>query len=78
MANTAARRALSTGISAIQVVLSETGAKQIGLITQITPDGDIQVCGPGFDDRTVQVTLGGLPYFVFREDLELRFGPLQS
>ena len=42
----------------------------MGLLTQITLDPGVEVCGPGFNDKTVQVNFGGAMYFVFREDLE--------
>ena len=60
----------SRRISAIQVLGSDTGSKHMGLLTQITLDPGVDVCGPGFNDKTVQVNFGGAMYFVFREDLE--------
>jgi hypothetical protein len=64
-------------ISAIQILMGEDGSQSMGLLTQITPNSELRVCGSGFNDRTVQVEFGGWPYFVFREDLA-RFGQLNT
>jgi hypothetical protein len=61
-------RAVTEKISAIEVRTGEDGARSMGLLTQITPKPGLRVCGPGFNDRTVQVEFHGLAYYVFRED----------
>jgi hypothetical protein len=56
----------------MQVVATPDGTKPTGVLKQIFLTPDLQVCGEGFNDKTVQVRLGGSLYFVFREDLGMR------
>jgi len=42
---------------------------KLGLILQLPADADVEVCGDGFNSRTVKVCHNGLYYFVFAEDL---------
>jgi hypothetical protein len=74
--SSAPAHALASAISAIQVLKSDDGGDRMGLLTQIRPDPSIEVCGPGFNDKTVKVNFHGGAYFVFRQDLDLRFGML--
>jgi hypothetical protein len=64
-------------ISAIQILMGEDGCENMGLLTQITPNAELRVCGSGFNERTVKVEFEGWPYFVFREDLA-RLGTLNN
>lgn len=50
----------------------EEGGECLGLLTQMTPDREIELCGPGFSSETIKITFHGCAYFVFRKDLELR------
>jgi len=68
--------AFADPISAIQVSTGDDGGERLGLLTQIRPDSGIEVCGPGFNAKTVKVRFHGSLYFVFREDLERRLGSL--
>jgi hypothetical protein len=65
------RYTLARTVPAIQVVRA-VGADQPrpGLITQLPQGAELEVGGPGFNDRTVQVKCSGSSYFVFLEDLE--------
>jgi hypothetical protein len=45
------------------------GEAKLGLIAQLPADSDVEVCGDGFDSRTVKVCHNGSYYFVFAEDL---------
>jgi hypothetical protein len=59
-------------VSAIQILPSdESGTSRLGLLTQLPEGAEIEIGGPGFDDRTVQVKCGNAVYFVFLDDLEL-------
>jgi hypothetical protein len=59
-------------ISAIQILPSdESGTSRLGLLTQLPEGAEIEIGGPGFDDRTVRVKCGNAVYFVFLDDLKL-------
>lgn len=62
---------LGKNVSAIQILPNEAdGRSRMGLITQLPEGIQVNVGGPGFNDRTVQVRCGGSSYYVFIEDLE--------
>ncbi len=56
-------------ISAIQLVPAEDGGAKLGLLSQLGPGATVEICGGGFDDRTVKVRSSNHYYFVFLEDL---------
>jgi hypothetical protein len=62
---------LSKPIAAIHFSVSETGEARTGLITQLPKDAAVEVCGNGFNDRTVAVRWQESFYFVFLQDIEL-------
>jgi hypothetical protein len=45
------------------------GPERMGLILQLPADTDVEVCGAGFNSRTVKVRHNDSYYFVFTEDL---------
>ena len=53
----------------MQVAAPINGKQPTGVLKQIFPTPDLQICGEGFNDKTVQVRLGDSIYFVFRQDL---------
>jgi len=59
----------------MQVVAPVNGKQPTRVLRQIFPTPDLQVCGEGFNDKTVQVRLGGSVYFVFRQDLGMPANP---
>jgi hypothetical protein len=61
---------LSKPIAAINFHLTETGEPRTGLITQLPKDAAIEVCGGGFNDRTIAVRWKDSLYFVFLQDIE--------
>jgi hypothetical protein len=65
---------LSKSISAIQLVpRQDAGADMklgLGLLSQLGPGVVLEVCGDGFDERTVMVRTSGHCYFVFSQDIE--------
>lgn len=64
-------RILPARISAIHVM---PGQEQRGLVTQLPQSADVEICGDGFNDRTVKVRWHDSFYFVFRDDLEIVAG----
>ncbi len=62
---------LARNVSAIQILPGNAEDRsKIGLITQLPEGVQVQVGGPGFDERTVRVRYSGNAYYVFLEDLE--------
>ncbi len=61
---------LGKNVSAIQVMAAEDGSRRLGLITQLPEGAQVDIGGPGFNDRTIKVRFGGSSYFIFLEDLE--------
>ena len=60
---------LSKRISAIQLVPAEEGSARLGLLSQLGPGIIVEICGSGFDERTVKVRSSDQYYFVFLQDL---------
>lgn len=61
---------LAKPIAAIHFSVSETGETRTGLITQLPKDAAVEVCGNGFNNRTVAVRWQKGLYFVFLQDIE--------
>ena len=65
---------LSKSISAIQLVPKDGAVDDrrfgLGLVSQLGPGVVLEVCGDGFDERTVMVRARGHCYFVFSQDIE--------
>lgn len=59
---------LSKRVAAIRLLQQATGNGKLGPITQLDPCL-VDLCGPGYNDRTVKVRLNDQCYFVFRDDL---------
>ena len=57
-------------VPAIQVLPDSSQPSSLGLMTQLPEGTQIDIGGPGFNDRTVKVRCGGSAYYVFLEDLE--------
>jgi hypothetical protein len=55
-------------ICAIQIERDEVGKEKLGLIAQLGTGTPIQVCGPGFNRRTMRVSVNGLYFFVFARE----------
>lgn len=60
---------LARTIAAIQVVPDSHGNSGLGTIAQLPQGAFVQVCGDGFNARTVKVRCQGQCYFIFREDM---------
>ena len=61
---------LLKNIAAIELRPAEDGKPSLSAITQLPRDSELQMCGPGFNPRTVKVRSSGQLYFVFLQDLE--------
>lgn len=61
---------LAKSIAAIHFSVSETGETRTGLITQLPKDASVELCGNGFNNRTVAVRWQKDLYFVFLQDIE--------
>lgn len=60
---------LSKNIPAIPLEHVEDGREQLGAISRLPRGAQLEVCGSGFDHRTVKVVWSGQHYFVFIQDL---------
>lgn len=62
---------LARNVSVIQILSSDSEEhSRLGLITQLPEGEQVEVGGPGFNDRTVRIRCSGSSYYVFLEDLE--------
>jgi hypothetical protein len=61
---------LLKNIAAIELRPAEDGKPSLSAITQLPRDSELQICGPGFNPRTVKVSSSGQFYFVFLQDLD--------
>jgi hypothetical protein len=62
---------LSKVIAAINIEQTENGHTHLGLIGQLPQGAHLEVCGEGFNERTLKVRWEGRHYFVFVQDLEV-------
>jgi hypothetical protein len=72
--NTREERAycLSKNIAAIQVLPADgPGEPRLGMITQLPEGAELELCGEGFNERTVRVRWAEGFYFVFLQDLDV-------
>ena len=63
------RQRLPREISAIQILAAGEGQARMGLIVSIPEGSEVELCGIGFNDRTVRICWQGAYYFTFRDDL---------
>jgi hypothetical protein len=63
---------LSKNIAGIQVLpAADAGEPRLGMITQLPQGAELELCGEGFNERTVRVRWAEGFYFVFLQDLEI-------
>jgi hypothetical protein len=60
---------VSRNIAAIQIERAEDGQEKLGVISQLPQGAALDICGEGFNSRTVKVGWRGQHYFVFIQDL---------
>jgi hypothetical protein len=63
---------LSKNTAAIQLERGADGQEQLGTISQLPEGAEIQICGPGFDARTIKVRWCNQYFFMFSQDLKER------
>lgn len=61
---------LSKVIAAINIRETEDGHTRMGLIAQLPQGAQLEICGEGFNERTVKVRWKNQFYFVFLQDVE--------
>jgi hypothetical protein len=59
---------LSKRVAAVRLIQKQDGRCKLGGIAQLSP-GPVDLCGPGYNERTVKVRFNGQCYFVFKDDL---------
>jgi hypothetical protein len=62
---------LSRPIAGIELVPVQGKQGRLGRVMQLAPGSQIDLCGDGYDVRTVKVHCGGKFYFVFLQDLQM-------
>lgn len=60
---------LGRNIAAIELVAAENGNPRLGPVLQLPNGSHLDVCGDGFNERTVKIRSNGKYYFVFKADL---------
>lgn len=56
-------------IAALQITFDPSGKEHATSLTRINLKDDVKICGDGFNERTVKISMDGLVYYVFRQDL---------
>jgi hypothetical protein len=56
-------------ISAIELVETDKDKAKLGAVMQLPSGTRVEVCGRGFNDRTVKIRSNDRYYFVFWQDL---------
>jgi hypothetical protein len=55
--------------AALQVFPQENGHPRLGLFIDLTPGSQLEICGEGFTQKTVQVRVEGRYYYVLRNSI---------
>jgi hypothetical protein len=63
-------RILPAKISAVELIEQKDSRVWSGVVRQLPHNALVEICGEGFDERTVKVRWRDSFYFVFRQDLE--------
>jgi hypothetical protein len=61
--------AIRNNIAAIELVGSEKEGARLGAVMQLPSGSRVEVCGSGFNERTVKIRSNDHYYFVFWQDL---------
>jgi hypothetical protein len=62
---------LSDAIPAFEIVSCPDGTERCGPVCGLPPGTELEACGQGFNERTLQVRCGDRRYFAFLQDLYL-------
>jgi hypothetical protein len=63
------RITLSKTIAAVNICKGDDGSARMGLIAQLPKGADLEICGEGFNERTLKVRWENQLYFVFSQDI---------
>lgn len=61
-------------IAAIREVPKQEGGYKLGDLVQLEAGTALEICGEGYNDRTIRVRSQAETFFVFRQDLEQELG----
>lgn len=67
---------LRRNLSAVQIEVTEGVSTAHGVVVSLLNGSKIEVCGPGFDARTIKVQCDGSLYYLFSEDLQSSAEPV--
>ncbi len=70
------RYTVSDEICAMQLTPSNSLIFKLGPLVTLPKSTQLEVCGEGFNDRTLKVRCNGSFYFVFIQDLEAQRKPM--
>jgi hypothetical protein len=61
---------LSRSVCAIQLVKRQSGTR-LGPLTQLHVGTTVEICGEGYNERTLKVRMNGDYFFIFSQDLDV-------
>ncbi|HXE13143.1 MAG TPA: hypothetical protein VN633_13535 [Bryobacteraceae bacterium] len=56
-------------IAALQISKDDKGNECAGVLTQVNVTPEMKICGDGFNERTIKISLNDCTYYVFKQDL---------
>lgn len=65
-------------IAAIPLSYARDGRPELGTMCQLPEGTELEICGDGFNDRTVKVRWEGQSYFVFVDDVAVNESPVED
>ncbi len=68
---------LAKNAPAMQIIPDGSGKLRLGTLIRLPDGAEVEICGEGFDNRTVKVVWEGSTYYVFTDDLQLH-SPLMT
>jgi hypothetical protein len=66
---------LSSAIAAFEIISGEGANQRLGPVCRLPQGACLEVCGDGFNERTIKVRCGYRCYFVFLQDLDSQSPP---
>jgi hypothetical protein len=61
---------LSSAITAFEVFTNHLHVERLGPVCELPKGADLEICGDGFNERTVRMRCGDGQYFVYWRDLD--------
>jgi hypothetical protein len=62
---------LNKDISALEIVRRDNASGHFGVMAQLSKGCTVEICGPGFNERTCRASCHDRLFFIFRQDLGL-------